>query len=213
MSDESRLEVDDGIGRIQQDDELEVQPVDVVVVITTGMAALSTDTPATPALSPSVHITTTQHTAMQSDRTSKLAATNHCQNNHHNVPAATRGNGCKSDTLHTIPAGAFRSVSDNAVNGVSLWHDNNSAAKVSWASDFDHGCFNGHLPRREHSSNSMSEVEEELADNMERSDDNHDTDTAESNGDLSLLTGVEASQKRANFHKQRYVTCNQLSIV
>jgi len=50
----------------------------------------------------------------------------------------------------------------------------------------------------------MSEVEEELADNMERSDDNHDTDTADSNGDLDLdLDGVEASQKRGNFHRQR----------
>ena len=207
MSGKSRLEVDEG--RLQQDDErLQVQPDDVV--ITTSMAALSTETLATPALPPSVHITTIQHAAMQSDRTSKLATANHCPNNHHNhdnVPAATHAN----DTLHTrvtSPVGACRSVSDN---GVSLWHDNNSAAKVTWATDFDHGVFNGHLPRREHSSNSMSEVEEELADNMERSDDNHDTDTAESNGDLSLLAGVEASQKRANFHKQRYVTRNKLS--
>ena len=174
--------------------QVEVQSVIV------SMAALSTSTVAPI----SAHITsaasaTTQLATTPSKRSSKSATTastnNNCENN---VPAAPRARGKCSDTVPPA-TGAWRSVGDNG-----CWHDNNVVGKVTWATDFEHGGFNAHQHRREHSSNSMSEVEEELADNMERSDDNHDTDTADSNGDLELdLDGIEASQKRSNFHRQR----------
>ena len=190
MSGERRKEVGDSKAGL-----LQVQPV------IASMAALSTSSTVAPT---AVHITstqsatTTQHATLQSNRTSKVATmnstNNHCQNN---VTATGCPRGKCTDTV-PLGLGAWRS-GDNA----GAWHDNKVVAQVTWATDFEHGVFNAHQHRREHSSNSMSEVEEELADNMERSDDNHDTDTADSNGDLD---SVGASQKRANFHRQRYVT-------